>query len=88
MTSRFLNPAMAVLALKLLGCASLPETLPMAPQSFAQAPQPGGALAAVESSLQQKAGPGQSGFYLLDSNEQGLRWRLALIAACRLPARK
>jgi putative cardiolipin synthase len=67
------------LALGILGCASLPEDLPRGAPGSALAPQPGGTLAAVEAALERRAGPDQSGFLLLESNEQGLRWRLALI---------
>jgi len=73
----------ATLALVLSGCSTLPETLPMGAQSFALAPQPDGPLAAVESALQKRLRPGESGFHLLDRNEQGLRWRLALIDSAR-----
>ena len=59
------------------GCASLPESLPQGAPGYALPPQPGGALASLEERLSQRAGPEQSGFVLLDSNEQGLRWRLA-----------
>ena len=67
------------LALAFVGCAALPELQPRGPSGYALAPQPGGPLAAVEASLAQRAGPDQSGFSLLDSNEDGLRWRLALV---------
>lgn len=75
--------AIVVAALWLGGCASLPENPPMARQSFAAAPGPDGPLATLESKLQGRSGPGESGFWLLDSNEQGLRWRLALIDSAR-----
>ncbi len=61
------------------GCASLPETLPQGDPGYALAPQQGGPLAQVDARVRERAGPGQSGFKLLNSNEQGLRWRLALI---------
>jgi putative cardiolipin synthase len=82
-SSRRCTGLAVVLALVLAGCATLPESLPMPAQQFAPAPQPDGPLAAVESALQQRSGPGESGFHLLDSNEQGLRWRLALIDSAR-----
>jgi putative cardiolipin synthase len=65
------------------GCASLPESLPQGAPGYALPPQPGGALASLEERLSQRAGPEQSGFVLLDSNEQGLRWRLALIDSAK-----
>ncbi len=61
------------------GCTSLPETLPQGAPGYALSPQPGGTLASLEERLRERAGPDQSGFYLLNANEQGLRWRLALI---------
>jgi putative cardiolipin synthase len=51
----------------------------MPAQGFAEAPREEGLLADVESALRERAQPGESGFLLLNSNEQGLRWRLALI---------
>jgi cardiolipin synthase C len=67
------------LVLGLLACTSLPENLPRGATGYARAPQPGGPLAAVEAALHERIGPTRSGFVLLDSNEEGLRWRLALI---------
>jgi putative cardiolipin synthase len=55
----------------------------MPAQSFAQAPRSDGPLAGVESALSGRLPPGHSGFHLLDSNEEGLRWRLALIDSAR-----
>lgn len=62
-----------------VGCAALPEELPLGPPSHALAPQPGGPLAEAETALQDRFRPGISGFHLLDANEEALRWRLALI---------
>jgi phosphatidylserine/phosphatidylglycerophosphate/cardiolipin synthase-like enzyme len=71
------------LALIVVGCATLPEELPLGPPGRALALQPGGPLAAAETALQARLGPGGgpevSGFHLLDANEAALRWRLALI---------
>ena len=55
----------------------------MPAQSFAQAPQQDGLLADIESALRERSQPDQSGFLLLNSNEQGLRWCLALIDSAR-----
>ncbi len=77
-----ISPAIFViigLVLSIGGCASLPETLPQGAPGYALAPQQGGVLAQVDARVRERAGPGQSGFKLLNSNEQGLRWRLALI---------
>ena len=67
------------LVLGLAGCATLPEQLPKGPASKAMAPQTSGALAAWETQLQPKMAADGSAFHLLDSNEDALRWRLALV---------
>ncbi len=72
-----------VLGLALAGCATLPDTLPRGEPGYALAPQSGGRLADVETQLVARAGPRVSGFHLLESNEDGLRWRLALIDSAR-----
>src|SRR3546814_16536711 len=71
------------LALLLVGCASLPEELPLGPPGHALAPQPGGPLAEAEAALQARVGTDLSGFHLLDANADSLRWRLALIDSAR-----
>ena len=72
-----------VLALFAGGCATLPEELPLGPPSHALAPQPGRPLAEAEAALQARHGRADSGFRLLDANEESLRWRLALIDSAR-----
>jgi putative cardiolipin synthase len=67
------------LALGVAACATLPEVLPRGAPGYALAPQPGGPLEPVERAIRERAGPDRSGFMLLDSNEDGLRWRLALV---------
>ena len=74
---RFL--AAVALAAALAACATLPETLPRGKSGYAVPPQAGGLLAEMESRVNAIHGPERSGFYLLDSNEDGLRWRLALV---------
>jgi len=78
---RFWSWALVALWLVLFlgGCSSLPETLPQGAPGHALAAQPDGVLASIEERLSKRASPGESGFYLLNANEQGLRWRLALI---------
>ncbi|MEP7243534.1 MAG: phospholipase D family protein [Gammaproteobacteria bacterium] len=61
------------------GCATLPEHPPRGPAGHASAPQPGGALAQLESSLHSRLATDRSAFRVADTNEDGLRWRLALI---------
>jgi len=78
--------AALVAALVLCGCASKPVEAPKlvrpAPQ-FAAPPAADGTFAAMEASLQSKHGTEASGFELVDRNEDGLRWRLALIDSAR-----
>ncbi len=71
------------LLLLLVGCATLPEDLPKGDPGYALAPQPGGPLAETEAGLQARMAPDESGFRLLNSNVEGLRWRLALIDSAR-----
>ncbi|HEY1283941.1 MAG TPA: phospholipase D family protein [Steroidobacteraceae bacterium] len=71
-------------ALVLAGCATLPEHPPRGPPGHALAPQPDGPLADTERALRPKlTRDGDSGYLVLDSNEDGLRWRLALIDSAR-----
>jgi putative cardiolipin synthase len=73
-----------VLVVGLAGCATLPERLPRGPQGHALSPQPDGPLADVERTLRPKlARDGDSGYRVLDTNEDALRWRLALIDSAR-----
>jgi putative cardiolipin synthase len=62
-----------------------PETEPYvrpAPE-YAMPAGPNGAFAGLESEIRTAHGPEASGFELIDSNEDGLRWRLALIDSAR-----
>ncbi|MFN7572309.1 MAG: phospholipase D family protein [Betaproteobacteria bacterium] len=75
---------LTALALALAGCATpLPQDLPRGAPGTALAPQPSGPLAQVEAALHARAGAEQSGFILLDRNDEGLRWRLTLIDSAR-----
>ena len=82
---RIWSPILVALGMVLFlgGCASLPETLPQGTPGYALAAQPDGVLASIEERLSEQAGPAQSGFHLLNSNEAGLRWRLALIDSAK-----
>jgi putative cardiolipin synthase len=76
----------AVVLLFVLGvaaCATLPEHPPRGPASHALLPQPGGALAQLELALRPKLAANDSGYRALDSNEDGLRWRLAIVDSAR-----
>lgn len=50
---------------------------------FAMPAQSDGAFSDLESTIRTAHGPEASGFKLIDSNEDGLRWRLALIDSAR-----
>jgi putative cardiolipin synthase len=67
------------LALGVAACTTLPEVPPRGAPGYALPPQPGGPLESIERAVRERAGPDGSGFKLLDSNEDGLRWRLALV---------
>ena len=72
-----------VLIVCLAGCATLPDRLPRGPVGYASQPQPGGALADLENRLHPKLGAEGTAWYVLESNEDALRWRLALIDSAR-----
>jgi putative cardiolipin synthase len=72
------------LAAVLAACATpAPPPRLTLPESRAAAPAPGGLLADIEEGIRAKHGPGRSGFGLLDANEDGLRWRIALVDSAR-----
>jgi putative cardiolipin synthase len=83
---RWLLPVL-VLAVLLGGCAQAPRVPPAAtakpPVQQALPPQPSGAFAQMEAAIRSAHGPEVSGFELLDRNEDGLRWRLALLDSAR-----
>lgn len=69
-----------LLAMLVSACASQ-RFEPLAPvePSFALAPATGGPFPPLESAIAARHGPRASGFELLDSNRDALRWRLALL---------
>ena len=67
------------LVLGLAGCTTLPEHMPRGAPGHAPPPQSGGALADVENALHAQLGIDASAWRALDSNEDALRWRLALV---------
>jgi cardiolipin synthase C len=71
-------------ALVLAACATKPVALPPRPApEYAMPAKPDGAFAKIESGIRERHGPEVSGFELLDSNEDGLRWRIALVDSAR-----
>lgn len=80
--SRHLIQVAALLAIALLagcGSASLKEQPPEKVLSSALPPAATGLFADISSDIESEYGAGHSGFRVLDSSEDGLRWRLALI---------
>ncbi|MEO8464354.1 MAG: phospholipase D family protein [Gammaproteobacteria bacterium] len=79
---RVIRPKFVVPILLMLGaagCATLPDKLPKGPPGKAMAAQASGTLAQLETQLQPKVATNGSGFHLLDSNDEALHWRLALV---------
>ncbi len=74
-----LRTASLILVLAIAACSSLPGNLPRLAQSQAARPQASGMLADLEAKIVSRHGPGVSGFEILDSNEDALKWRLALV---------
>jgi len=68
----------AVVTLAISGCATLP-TPPPAQDVYSLAPTASGVLADVSQRISQAHGPDQSGFLLLERNDEALKWRLALV---------
>jgi cardiolipin synthase C len=70
----------ALVAVTLTGCVAPPPAAPMPrpPPAYAQPAQASGAFASMEAAIRAAHGAQASGFELLDRNEDGLRWRLAL----------
>ena len=81
MRSRLLLSVLAAIALA--ACAALPDKLPRPAPEYA-VPAPGDSVfAPLEASIRAERGPDASGFLLLDSNDKGLSWRLALIDSAK-----
>ncbi len=77
-------PWAAALAVLLAACAGPPiERPPRAPPQAALAARDDSAFAAIEAAVRGRGGGDASGFELLPRNEDGLRWRLALIDSAR-----
>jgi putative cardiolipin synthase len=66
-------------AIALGACRSLPDELPRPAPEYAMPPRVDSVFAPIEASIRTRDGPDASGFLLLDANEKGLTWRLALI---------
>jgi len=77
-------PWAVALAVLLAACAGPTiERPPRAPPQAALAPRADGGFAEIEAAVRRRGGADASGFELLPRNEDGLRWRLALIDSAR-----
>jgi putative cardiolipin synthase len=81
MRSRF--PLLVLIAASLTACSSLPDKIPRSAPEYAVPARPDSLFAPMEAAIRAKAGPDASGFLLLETNESGLTWRLALIDSAR-----
>jgi putative cardiolipin synthase len=70
-------------AIALAACATLPEKLPRPAPAYAIPARAESVFAPIEASIRAHDGADASGFLLLDSNEKGLTWRLALIDSAK-----
>ncbi len=75
--SILLLPLLTALSLSLSSCATLKKPGPQ-PEVVSLDPAPSGALADVSREIHKRGGTVQSGFHLLERNDEGLAWRLAL----------
>ena len=74
----------AIVSLFLGACASQPSMDVERPPSQSALPaQPDDAFYGIETRIASQYGAETSGFHLLDSNEDGLKWRLALIDSAK-----
>lgn len=83
--ARSRHAMLALLVAALLGACATGAVKPYerpAPEQAIPA-RPDGAFAKFESAIRAAHGPDASGFELIDRNEDGLRWRLALIDSAR-----
>ncbi len=83
LVSRAMVAALAAAACVLAGCASAPPKWDKPPAEVAPAPRADSAFTPIEQQIASQHGPQSSGFRLLESNAEGLKWRLALVEAAR-----
>jgi cardiolipin synthase C len=70
-------------AVALGGCSTAPPAGPPPAPENARPPAAAGPLAALEAAVHDAREPDASAFRLLERNEDGLRWRLALVDSAR-----
>ena len=82
-SAAYLVASVLVVLLVLTGCATLPPEYARPAPDYALPPQSDSAFAPIEETIRQIHGAESSGFQLLDRNEDGLQWRLALMDSAR-----
>jgi len=83
-TARVRLVAALIAAAVVAGCAAQRfDPRPQLAPSLALPEQPSDFLEPVEAAITSEGGADVSGFHLLDANEDGLRWRLALVDSAR-----
>ena len=65
------------------GCTTAAPAGPPPAPEYARPAAADGPLAALEATVRDASGPDASGFRLIERNENGLRWRLALVDSAR-----
>jgi putative cardiolipin synthase len=80
---RYRRLLLVLTAFTLAACNAVPDKLPRPAPGYAALPGPDTIFAPMEESIRAHDGPDSSGFMLLGSNEDGLRWRLALIDSAK-----
>jgi cardiolipin synthase C len=74
---------LVAIAVALGGCTTAAPAGPPPAPEYARPAAADGPLAALEARVRDASGPDASGFRLLERNEDGLRWRLALVDSAR-----
>lgn len=69
--------------LLMAGCAASQRSYERPAPEYSLPPGREGVLRLLETQIQRQHGEERSGFYLLDSNDDGLKWRLAVIDASK-----
>jgi putative cardiolipin synthase len=72
-----------MILISLAGCATVPAVYTRPAPDYAPPARPDGVFSSLEESIRQTHGDESSGFLLLDRNEDGLKWRLALADSAR-----
>ena len=79
----YLVASVLLALLVLTGCATLPPEYARPAPDYALPARPDSVFAPIEQTIRHIHGDESSGFRLLDRNEDGLQWRLALVDSAR-----